>query len=197
LVVSRQVVNQSPNVITSPEQHQIQEAMMKHLEQQKLIQEAIRRLESDALKEKPCTGPNINKLKEYLNRRVLIEIEDGRKFEGRFLCIDKFRNIILSECEEQRQVMKIQRPFEEELLAKNPNDELLKEKIADKKNGIERRTLGFASIPGRTIRKIYVDLNSFPDSAAQSGPTNTNNVVANNNTASNPQSNSTHVVNQQ
>jgi small nuclear ribonucleoprotein (snRNP)-like protein len=66
---------------------------------------------SSFLIEKQCDGPNIRKLKEFLNKRILVEIEDGRKLEGRFLCIDKLRNIILSECEEQRQVMKISNPF--------------------------------------------------------------------------------------
>jgi hypothetical protein len=58
--------------------------------------------------------------------------------------------------------------LEEELLLKNPNDEFLKSKIADKKNGIERRTLGFASIPGRTIKRILVDLNPLPESTSSS-----------------------------
>ena len=39
-------------------------------------------------------------LKSYLSKRLRVEISDGRTIEGSFMCTDRDRNIVLSECEE-------------------------------------------------------------------------------------------------
>ena len=36
----------------------------------------------------------------YLNKRLRVEISDGRIIEGNFMCTDRDRNIVLSNCEE-------------------------------------------------------------------------------------------------
>ena len=39
-------------------------------------------------------------LKGYLGKRFRVEVSDGRIVEGSFICTDKARNIVLSNCEE-------------------------------------------------------------------------------------------------
>lgn len=39
-------------------------------------------------------------LKSYLSKRLRVEISDGRIIEGSFMCTDRDRNIVLSNCEE-------------------------------------------------------------------------------------------------
>ena len=39
-------------------------------------------------------------LKSYLGKRFRVEVSDGRIVEGIFVCTDKARNIVLSNCEE-------------------------------------------------------------------------------------------------
>ena len=39
-------------------------------------------------------------LKGYLSKRFRVEISDGRIIEGSFVCTDRDRNIVLSNCEE-------------------------------------------------------------------------------------------------
>lgn len=39
-------------------------------------------------------------LKSYLNKRLQVELSDGRIVEGIFMCTDRDRNIVLSSCEE-------------------------------------------------------------------------------------------------
>ncbi|CAH1766696.1 6669_t:CDS:2 [Entrophospora sp. SA101] len=46
--------------------------------------------------------PKIQQLRSYLNLRARITISDGRIFNGTFMCIDKYKNIILSQTEEFR-----------------------------------------------------------------------------------------------
>ncbi|CAJ0839027.1 8077_t:CDS:2 [Entrophospora sp. SA101] len=46
--------------------------------------------------------PKIQQLRSYLNLRAQITISDGRIFNGTFMCIDKYKNIILSQTEEFR-----------------------------------------------------------------------------------------------
>jgi len=45
---------------------------------------------------------NIEKLRELLNRKLHVEVSDGRKFTGTACCFDDQRNIILSQCIEHR-----------------------------------------------------------------------------------------------
>ncbi|KAI9145256.1 hypothetical protein BKA69DRAFT_1163720 [Paraphysoderma sedebokerense] len=46
------------------------------------------------------SSPNFQKLESYLNKKARLTVTDGRKFIGRFMCIDKHKNIILSHAEE-------------------------------------------------------------------------------------------------
>lgn len=46
--------------------------------------------------------PALANLKAALGSLFRISIPDGRVFEGRFVCIDRDRNIILQDAEEQR-----------------------------------------------------------------------------------------------
>ena len=39
-------------------------------------------------------------LTSYLNKRLRVEISDGRIIEGNFMCTDRERNIVLSNCDE-------------------------------------------------------------------------------------------------
>ena len=39
-------------------------------------------------------------LKGYLSKRFRVEVSDGRIVEGLFVCTDRDRNIVLSNCEE-------------------------------------------------------------------------------------------------
>ena len=39
-------------------------------------------------------------LKSYLSQRLRVEVSDGRIVEGIFMCTDRDRNIVLSNCEE-------------------------------------------------------------------------------------------------
>ncbi|CAG8626701.1 5432_t:CDS:2 [Cetraspora pellucida] len=44
----------------------------------------------------------IQQLRSYLNLKAKITASDGRVFHGTFMCIDKYKNIILSQTEEFR-----------------------------------------------------------------------------------------------
>ncbi|RIA93293.1 hypothetical protein C1645_762727 [Glomus cerebriforme] len=46
--------------------------------------------------------PKIKQLRSYLNLRTRITASDNRVFIGIFMCIDKYKNIILSQTEEFR-----------------------------------------------------------------------------------------------
>ncbi|CAG8679086.1 14413_t:CDS:2 [Funneliformis caledonium] len=46
--------------------------------------------------------PKIKQLRSYLNLQIRITASDGRIFNGIFMCIDKYKNIILSQTEEVR-----------------------------------------------------------------------------------------------
>lgn len=46
--------------------------------------------------------PKIRQLRSYLNLRTRITASDNRVFNGIFMCIDKYKNIILSQTEEFR-----------------------------------------------------------------------------------------------
>ncbi|CAG8486588.1 8404_t:CDS:2 [Ambispora gerdemannii] len=50
--------------------------------------------------------PNIAKLRSYLNLKARISVSDDRVFNGTFVCIDKYKNIILANTEEFRGVEK-------------------------------------------------------------------------------------------
>ncbi|OAD78401.1 hypothetical protein PHYBLDRAFT_107729 [Phycomyces blakesleeanus NRRL 1555(-)] len=45
---------------------------------------------------------NILELEGYLNQKTRVRIRDGRVFIGKFVCIDKQKNIILSQANEYR-----------------------------------------------------------------------------------------------
>ncbi|CAB4375089.1 hypothetical protein RhiirA5_356908 [Rhizophagus irregularis] len=50
--------------------------------------------------------PKIRQLRSYLNLRTRITASDNRVFNGIFMCIDKYKNIILSQTEEFRDAEK-------------------------------------------------------------------------------------------
>jgi len=52
----------------------------------------------------PRIGPKEIEIRQYLNRGIRVQIQDGRIFIGKFLCTDKFKNIILGECAEFKRI---------------------------------------------------------------------------------------------
>ncbi|CAG8561026.1 5481_t:CDS:2 [Diversispora eburnea] len=50
--------------------------------------------------------PKIRQLRSYLNLRSRITVSDSRLFFGTFMCIDKYKNIILAQTEEYREAEK-------------------------------------------------------------------------------------------
>lgn len=78
------------------------------------------------------------KLKNWLNKSMKIQMTDGRTLIGIFLCTDRDRNVILGSCEEY---------------LKPPKSNQKKE---------EPRILGLAMIPGHHIVSIEVDTDRGP-----------------------------------
>ena len=57
-------------------------------------------------------GEKESELARYLSHRVRVEVEDGRYFDGRFMCVDKQKNLVLSEAEEFRKRMVRKQPVD-------------------------------------------------------------------------------------
>jgi len=52
-------------------------------------------------------SPNISRLREFLNKKLRVTIEDGRVFIGVFYCVDHSKNFVLGETEEyQTRILK-------------------------------------------------------------------------------------------
>jgi len=82
---------------------------------------------------------NYRKLKSWLNKSMRIEMSDGRKLVGIFLCTDRDANVILGSCLEYMP---------------KPADG---DGCSWTSAAYEPRTLGLAMIPGHHIRKIQID----------------------------------------
>ncbi|CAG8616973.1 7846_t:CDS:2, partial [Paraglomus occultum] len=46
--------------------------------------------------------PKIRQLRSYLNLKAKVAVSDGRIFFGTFVCIDKYKNMILAHTDEYR-----------------------------------------------------------------------------------------------
>ncbi|KAG9149733.1 hypothetical protein Leryth_012447 [Lithospermum erythrorhizon] len=64
--------------------------------------EAGRQIETSGDASRENDSGNVTQVKELLSRKLLIGIEDGRFFLGRFYCLDKQGNIILQDAVEFR-----------------------------------------------------------------------------------------------
>lgn len=67
-------------------------------------------VEADRLTMPVQEGAKTAQLREYLHRRLAVEISDGRRLEGRFMSYDKQQNIVLTECVEIRRGVPISKP---------------------------------------------------------------------------------------
>ncbi len=82
--------------------------IQKLFEKQKQQRAAV---EADRMTMPVKEGPKTAQLREYLHRRLAVEISDGRRFEGRFMSYDKQQNIVLTECIEIRKTVPIPKPL--------------------------------------------------------------------------------------
>uniref|UniRef100_U9SXD7 Sm domain-containing protein n=1 Tax=Rhizophagus irregularis (strain DAOM 181602 / DAOM 197198 / MUCL 43194) TaxID=747089 RepID=U9SXD7_RHIID len=73
--------------------------------------------------------PKIRQLRSYLNLRTRITASDNRVFNGIFMCIDKYKNIILSQTEEFRDVLNAEKRFVG--LVMIPGKHIIKAEIED------------------------------------------------------------------
>eukprot|EP01006_Ploeotia_vitrea_P066761 TRINITY_DN95630_c0_g1_i1.p1 TRINITY_DN95630_c0_g1~~TRINITY_DN95630_c0_g1_i1.p1 ORF type:complete len:219 (+),score=38.20 TRINITY_DN95630_c0_g1_i1:144-800(+) len=93
-------------------------------------------------------GPKCKKIRALLDHLIRVTITDGRQFTGRLQCLDKQKNVILSECTEtSTRVIKL---------------------AAGNKEEPSSRFLGTALIPGVHITKY--ELNPNPMTAMTAGP---------------------------
>ncbi|XP_020290308.1 N-alpha-acetyltransferase 38, NatC auxiliary subunit [Pseudomyrmex gracilis] len=77
----------------------------------------------------PEESPAKQKLRSWLNRRLRIEMTDGRVLKGSFLCTDRDANVILGSCTEFLST-----------------------------EHTEARVLGLVMVPGRHIVSIHLDV---------------------------------------
>mmetsp|Transcript_19694 Transcript_19694/g.27470 ORF Transcript_19694/g.27470 Transcript_19694/m.27470 type:complete len:145 (-) Transcript_19694:24-458(-) len=84
--------------------------------------------------------PKIRTLKHLLNKKIEVEITDGRTFTGKFYCVDKQQNLILGETLETQK----------KTIATKDHPEG-KEKMSQKH-------VGLVTIPGRHIVSVHLEL---------------------------------------
>jgi len=80
---------------------------------------------------------NIKEIEQYLNKRIKVEISDGRVITGSFWCVDKGKNLVMAECEEFRKTL---------IKTKDYPDGTMKETT---------RAVGLVILPGKHILKIF------------------------------------------
>ena len=100
-------------------------------------------------------------LKSYLSKRLRVEIRDGRIIEGSFMCTDRDRNIVLSNCEEYygwEEVCKYHvmqwRLCVTSLRSRAPSSSTAELEHESQVTHHHQRTLGMAIVPGEHIRTI-------------------------------------------
>jgi len=134
------------------------------------------------------TRHGVRNLRSWLNKNIKVEISDGRFLVGTFLCTDRDGNVIIGLCNEYTrdpdlmysqgdQELKGRETGDKEN-APNPaqssadglNSRLAgTEATADSSKGCEAdlntvdegRILGLAMVPGRHIKKLYIDESPF------------------------------------
>ncbi|ORY38366.1 hypothetical protein BCR33DRAFT_854031 [Rhizoclosmatium globosum] len=79
--------------------------------------------------------PEIRELQSMLGIKARIEASDGRIFTGVFMCVDKYKNVILSGAEEY-----------------SVNDD---EDTGEKKD--ERRYVGMIMVPGKHLVRMAIE----------------------------------------
>jgi len=99
------------------------------------------------------TRPGVRNLRSWLNRNIKVEISDGRFLVGTFLCTDRDSNVIIGLCNEYTRdpddvSNRLAPEGENASGASQPQQE-------------EGRILGLAMVPGRHIKKLYIDESPF------------------------------------
>ncbi|XP_040075051.1 N-alpha-acetyltransferase 38, NatC auxiliary subunit isoform X1 [Ixodes scapularis] len=82
--------------------------------------------------QRPAYCASRERLQQWLNKSMKIEMSDGRTLIGTFLCTDRDQNVILGSCSEF---------------------------LKPEENGttVEPRILGLAMVPGQHIMSIHID----------------------------------------
>jgi len=94
------------------------------------------------------TRPGVNKLRSWLNKNIKVEISDGRFLVGTFLCTDRDSNVIIGLCNEYTRDPDLKQEHAAKQCAGTTADSGMSE---------EGRILGLAMVPGRHIKKLYID----------------------------------------
>jgi len=107
-------------------------------------------LNLNAVEEVQDTRPGVNQLRSWLNKNIKVEISDGRFLVGTFLCTDRDSNVIIGLCNEYTRDPDLKKEDAAKPCAGTAT-------TADTAMSEEGRILGLAMVPGRHIKKLYID----------------------------------------